>query len=167
MESAVILQSAEKTVRGLYEQLLERWNRRDARGMADLFAIEGNLIGFDGSSVNGRMQIEDHLEPIFRDHPTPRFVAKLREIRPLAPKVILLRAVVGMIAPDNSDINPALNAVQSLVAVRREDTWQVQLFQNTPAAFHGRPAELEALTEELRGVARCNGQDGSSASAIT
>lgn len=152
------MQSQEETVRGLYEQLLERWNQRDARGMAGLFAIEGNMVGFDGSSVNGRMQIEDHLGPIFRDHPTPRFVAKVREIRPLAPKVLLLRAVVGMIAPGNSEINPALNAIQSLVAVRRDESWQVQLFQNTPAAFHGRPAEAEALTEELRGVA--NGEVG-------
>jgi uncharacterized protein (TIGR02246 family) len=165
MESAVILQSPERAVCGLYERLLERWNHRDARGMADLFAVEGNLIGFDGSSVNGRMQIADHLEPIFRDHPTPSFVAKLREIRPLAPKVVLLRAVVGMVAPGNSDINPALNAVQSLVAVRRDHIWQAQLFQNTPAALHGRPAEVEALTEELRAVARRNGQDGPSAIA--
>jgi uncharacterized protein (TIGR02246 family) len=148
------MQSPEETVRGLYEQLLERWNQRDARGMAALFAIEGNLIGFDGSSVNGRIQIEDHLTPIFRDHPTPRFVAKVREIRPLAPKVVLLRAVASMIASGKSEIDPALNAIQSLVAVRRDEVWQVQLFQNTPAAFHGRPAEVEALTEELRAVAK-------------
>jgi hypothetical protein len=71
-----------------------------------------------------------------------------------------------MVAPGNSDINPTLNAVQSLVAVRRDDTWQIQLFQNTPAAFHGRPAEVEALTEELRRVAKRNGQDASSAPAV-
>jgi uncharacterized protein (TIGR02246 family) len=166
MESAVILQSPERAVCGLYEQLLERWNHRDAQGMADLFAVEGNLIGFDGSAVNGRMQIADHLAPIFRDRPTPSFVAKLREIRPLAPKVVLLRAVVGMIAPGDSDISPALNAVQSLVAVRRDHSWQVQLFQNTPVALHGRPGEAEALTEELRGVAKRNGRDASSAPAV-
>ena len=146
--------SAEEMVRGLYEQLLGRWNQRDARGMAALFAIEGNLVGFDGSSVNGRMQIEDHLNPIFRDHPTPRFVAKVCEIRSLAPKVVLLRAVAGMVAPGQTDINPALNAIQSLVAARRDEIWQVHLFQNTPAAFHGRPNEVETLTEELRAVAK-------------
>ncbi|QEX22108.1 hypothetical protein FRZ61_20370 [Hypericibacter adhaerens] len=166
MESAILLQSPEKMVLGLYEALLECWNRRDARGMADLFAIEGNLIGFDGSAVNGRTQIVDHLEPIFRDHPTPRFVAKLREIRPLAPKVVLLRAVAGMVTPGSDDINPALNAIQSLVAVRRDHSWQVQLFQNTPAAFHGRLAEAEALAEELREVARRHGENSSPASAV-
>jgi hypothetical protein len=50
MESAILLQSPEKMVLGLYEALLECWNRRDARGMADLFAIEGNLIGRRASS---------------------------------------------------------------------------------------------------------------------
>jgi uncharacterized protein (TIGR02246 family) len=149
-----MMPSPEETVRGLYERLLERWNERDARGMAGLFAIEGNLVGFDGSSVNGRMPIEDHLGPIFRDHPTPRFVAKVREIRCLAPKVMLLRAAAAMVAPGAGDINPALNAIQSLVAVRRDGNWQVQLFQNTPAAFHGRMAEAEALSEELRSAAK-------------
>jgi uncharacterized protein (TIGR02246 family) len=154
MESAVAMPSVEEAVRTLYEQLLDRWNQRDARGMAALFAVEGNLVGFDGSAVNGRMQIEDHLDPIFRDHPTPRFVAKVREVRSLAPKVTLLRAVAGMVAPGQADINPALNAVQSLVATQRDGTWQVHLFQNTPAAFHGRPDEVEALTEELRAVTK-------------
>jgi hypothetical protein len=59
-----------------------------------------------------------------------------------------------MVAPGASDINPALNAIQSLVAVRRDGNWQVQLFQNTPAAFHGRMAEAEALSEELRSAAK-------------
>jgi uncharacterized protein (TIGR02246 family) len=151
------MQSPEDAVRGLYEQLLESWNRRDARGMSALFAIEGNMVGFDGSSINGRMQIEDHLRPIFRDHPTPSFIAKIREIRPLAPKVMFIRAVAGMIAPEAADIDPALNAIQSLIAVRRDEAWQIQLFQNTPAAFHGRPAEVEALTNELREAAKKEG----------
>jgi uncharacterized protein (TIGR02246 family) len=151
------MQSPEDAGRDLFEQLLERWNQRDARGMAALFAIEGNLVGFDGSAVNGRMQIEDHLRPVFRDHPTPRFVAKVREIRSLAPKVLFLRAVAGMVAPGKTDIDPALNAIQSLIAVRRDEAWQAQLFQNTPAAFHGRPTELEALTDELREVAKSEG----------
>ena len=148
------MQSTEEAVRGLYEQLLERWNQRDARGMAMLFAVEGSMVGFDGSAINGRMQIEDHLRPIFRDHPTPRFVGKVREVRPLAPKVMLLRAVAGMVPPEKTDINPALNAIQSLVALRRDEIWQIHLFQNTPAAFHGRPAEVEALTEELRAATK-------------
>ena len=140
----------EAAVRGLYQALLEQWNRRDAAGMADLFAEAGHLVGFDGSVVNGRAAIAAHLAPIFRDHPTAAYVGKVREVRFLAPGVAVLRAVAGLVPPGAADINPALNAVQSLVAARHDGQWRVELYQNTPAAFHGRPEESAALTAELR-----------------
>jgi hypothetical protein len=40
--------------------------------------------------------------------------------------------------------------VQTLVAVRQGDAWRIASFQNTPAAFHGRPEAVEELTRELR-----------------
>jgi hypothetical protein len=57
-----------------------------------------------------------------------------------------------MVPPGRSDINPAVNAIQLLVASHRDGRWQIELFQNTPAAFHGRPELSAALTEELRSV---------------
>ena len=48
------------------------------------------------------------------------------------------------------EINPAVNAIQSLVAVTRDGRWRIALFQNTPAQFHGRPELAQQLTEELR-----------------
>ena len=141
---------AEATVRTLYRQLLDGWNARDAQAMAARFAERGNVVGFDGSQMNGRTEIEATLAPIFRDHPTAAYVAVVREVRLLTPDVAILRAVVGMVPPGQADVNPAVNAVQTLVAARRDGQWQIELFQNTPAAFHGRPDLGEALTEELR-----------------
>ncbi|HLH21367.1 MAG TPA: SgcJ/EcaC family oxidoreductase [Chloroflexota bacterium] len=140
----------EAAVRALYRQLLDDWNRRSAGDMASRFSADGNMVGFDGSPVNGRAEIEGHLAPIFRDHPTAAFVAKVREVRFVTPEVAILRGVAGMVPPGQSDLNPAANAVQTLVAARRDGRWQVELFQNTPAAFHGRPELSQALTEELR-----------------
>jgi len=57
-----------------------------------------------------------------------------------------------MVPPGKSDINPETNAIQSLIAVRSGDGWQIALFQNTPAQFHGRPEQAKALTEELQGA---------------
>jgi uncharacterized protein (TIGR02246 family) len=94
------------------------------------------------------------LRPIFADHPTASYVAKLREIRMLGRDVGLLRAVVGMIPPNSDDINPALNTIQTLVAVEHADGWRAAHFQSTPAAWHGRPQESAELTEELRDVMR-------------
>lgn len=137
-------------VAALYRQLLDSWNRRDASAFAALFDDEGQSIGFDGSPMSGRDEIATTLGQIFADHVTARYVARVRGVRLLAPDVGLLRAVVGMVPPGQSDINPAVNAMQTMVAVNRVGEWRIALLQNTPAQFHGRPGMVEALTQELR-----------------
>ena len=146
--------SSDHPIRRLYEQILIAWNQRDATAMAAYFEEDGNLVGFDGTQADSRADIEDHLRPIFADHPTAAYVAKVREIRMLGRNVGLLRAVVGMIPPNSDDINPAGNTIQTLVAVQNADGWQAALFQSSPAAWHGRPQDSAALTEELRDVMR-------------
>lgn len=138
----------------VYTRLLQAWNDRDASAYADLFGDDGNCVGFDGSPMDGRGEVEPQLQNIFDHHPTAAYVARVREIRTVADGVVLLRAVAGMIPPGEDDVNPDANAIQTLVVVRRDHGWQVALFQNTPAAFHGRPEMSERLTEELTAVAR-------------
>ncbi len=144
----------ETTIRALYQGWLASWNQRDAAAMAGFFAEDGNLIGFDGSQVDGRAALEAHLRPIFSDHPTSAYVGKVREVRFLSPTVAVLRSVVGMVPPGQSDLNAAVNAIQSLVAVKQNGRWEIALFQNTPAQFHGRPEAVQQLTDELRQLLR-------------
>jgi uncharacterized protein (TIGR02246 family) len=146
--------SYDHPIRLLYEQILIAWNQQDAAAMAARFEEDGNIVGFDGSQADSRAAIEDHLRPIFADHPTAAYVAIVREIRMLGRDVGLLRAVVGMIPPNSDDVNPASNTIQTLVAIQNADGWQAALFQSTPAAWHGRPQDSAGLTEELRDVMR-------------
>jgi uncharacterized protein (TIGR02246 family) len=141
----------ELEVHALYQELLERWNERNAQGYADLFLEDGGIVGFDGSTVDTRAEIFAHLAEIFTHHATAEYVAKIRSVRFLNPDVAVLSAVAGLVPPGGSDINPAVNAVQTLVA-QRKDQWRIALFQNTPAAFHGRPELGQALTKELQAV---------------
>jgi uncharacterized protein (TIGR02246 family) len=140
----------ETEIRALYRRLLESWNRRSAADLAALFEEGGEIIGFDGSLHSGRANIDSDLRSIFDRHPTPAYVGKVRSVRLLSPDTAVLRAVAGMVPRGQHDIDPAVNAVQTLVAVRREGKWWIASFQNTPAAFHGRPELGEQLTEELR-----------------
>lgn len=150
----------EQMVRGLYTQLLDQWNKRHATGFADLFTTDGSLVGFDGSQVDGQSSIADHLTGIFANHKTPTYVSAIREVRFLFTDVALLRAVSGLVPDGKKDLDPALHAIQSLVAVRKQtdadfetlmfSQWRIALFQNTPAGFHGRPEETARLTQELR-----------------
>jgi uncharacterized protein (TIGR02246 family) len=142
--------SNEIEVRTLYQQLLDSWNRRNADAFAASFAEDGHVIGFDGSQMSGQAEIASTLRQIFADHLTGTYVSKVREVRLLSPGVALLRAVVGMVPHAQSDIVPALNAIQTLIATKHDDQWRITFFQNTPAQFHGRPELVQQLTDELR-----------------
>lgn len=138
----------------LYAKLLDAWNRRCAEDFAKLFGESGSCVGFDGSQMNGQSEIESSLSPIFENHPTASYVVKVRGIRSLDDKVTLVRAVAGMIPPGTNEINPETNAIQTLVVTFEGLHPQIAMFQNTPAAFHGRPELSESLTKELLEVAR-------------
>lgn len=140
------------TIVSLYRQLLEAWNNRDAAAFARLFSEKGSTVGFDGSTANGRAEIEAHLKPIFADHPTARYVSKVRDVRDLSSGTALLRAVAGMIPPGKDRLMQERNAIQTLVASHQTaGGWQIEMFQNTPARFDGRPEETDRLTRELEG----------------
>ena len=144
----------EQPVRELYNALIAAWNSRDATGMASLYAPRGGQVGFDGSVFNTPAEIEAAMRPIFKDHPTARYVTIVREVRELGPGVVILRAAAGMVPPGETAIKPERNAIQTLVASRSDSgEWRVEMFQNTPAQFHGRPQESEALTRELQAAA--------------
>jgi uncharacterized protein (TIGR02246 family) len=144
------LSSDEIEVCKLYQQVLESWNKRNADAFATPFTQDGEVIGFDGSRHTGRADIASTLQQIFADHPTPAYVSKVRSVRLLCPDVAVLRAVVGMVPPGQSNVVPTLNSHQTAVATKREGTWSIVLFQNTPAQFHGRPDLVQQLTEELQ-----------------
>jgi uncharacterized protein (TIGR02246 family) len=144
----MLLQESE--VEALYRDMLDAWNRRSATDMAALFVDDGHIIGFDGSQHHGRAGIESDVGKIFADHPTAAYVAKVREVRFPSPDVAILRAIVGMVPRGKSDLNAAANAFQCMVASRHEGRWRIELFQNTPAQFHGRPELAEQMTDELR-----------------
>jgi len=139
-----------KQVQQLYQQLLECWNNSDAHGYAALFDEECSVIGFDGSQMNGKSSIASELSRIFKDHRVASYIYDIEETRSIGNCAYLLRAVVGMISPGGEDIIPDRNAIQSMIAIKKDDKFLITLFQNTPAAFHGRPEESKRLTERLQ-----------------
>jgi uncharacterized protein (TIGR02246 family) len=147
---AVTYQYKEEQVRLLYNNLLSHWNDRNAAAFAGLFATDGNAIGFDGSQMNGKGNIEKEIRAVFANHKTAAYIGIIRELRSPVPGIFILRAVAGMIPPGTKKINPDVNTIQTLVAQKVKDGLHIALFQNTPAAFHGRPELSRQLTDELQ-----------------
>jgi uncharacterized protein (TIGR02246 family) len=151
MTDAIYKQN-EDQVKALYKFLLDSWNKNDANSFAKLFSKDGDVVGFDGSQMKGPSQIESELKQIFINHKVSSYVSIVREIRPLSSSIYLLRAVAGMVALDKKEINPKVNAIQTLIVYKENDEFKIALFQNTPAAFHGREQLSSQLTEELQEV---------------
>jgi uncharacterized protein (TIGR02246 family) len=148
--TSAVKASDESAVRALYQGILASWNARDAAEFAALFTDDAEVIGFDGSQMIGWPEIETTVRQIFADHETGAYVGIIRSVRFLAPAVALLRAVSGVVPAGQSDLNPALNAQQTLIATKHDGAWRITLYQNTPAQFHGRPDLAQRLTDELR-----------------
>jgi uncharacterized protein (TIGR02246 family) len=146
--------SEDQAIVSTYTQLLDAWNARDAAGMAALFAEGGAQVGFDGSEAQGPRTIHQQLAPIFRDHPTKRFVHVVREVQRVSEDVAMLRANAGMVARESLELDETKNVIQTLVVRREGGDWRIVLFQNTPARLDGRPEAVAAMSEELKAAAQ-------------
>lgn len=138
----------------LYSALLDAWNRQDAAAFATCFAPGAPCVGFDGTIMRGRREIEFALGTLFAQHPTPRYYGKVRSVTLPKRDVATVNAVAGMVPRGARELDPDLNAVQTMVALRHGDEWRIASFVTTPAAFHGRRSEREALTDELRALVK-------------
>jgi uncharacterized protein (TIGR02246 family) len=138
------------TVEELYANLMEAWNKRDAKAFEELFILDGDMVGFDGTQVHGQGSIREHLAKVFEDHPTNPYVYRITGVTQISTEVAIVRAIAGMIPPGATDPDPKLHAIHRLTAVHRGGAYRVALFQNTPAQLHGRPQEVEQMTADLR-----------------
>jgi len=68
----------DREVREIYRQLLQAWDKRNARDYALLFAADGSIVGFDGSQVSGQNEIGAHVTKVFSHHQTGRYTSIVR-----------------------------------------------------------------------------------------
>ena len=93
------------------------------------------MIGYDGSEMFGREEIASTLGQIFADHQTAAYVTKVRDVRLLTPNIARLRAVAGLVPPGQSDIAAQLNAIQTLIAVKREGELRAPISRIRPRSI--------------------------------
>jgi uncharacterized protein (TIGR02246 family) len=154
-ESASTSRSADETaIRTLYQQLMDGWNKGSGEAFAAPFAEDGDLVGFDGTHLNGQKEIVSFHQRLFNSYVKgSRLVGKVRKVRFLTSNVALMHEVGGTIMAGQTDIDPERNSVQTLVAMKdSKGEWRLAAFQNTRAQYFGRPDQAQALTEELRSL---------------
>lgn len=141
----------EDAIRGLYERMIDGWNKGSGQAFAEPFATDGYLVGFDGTHLKGRDEIASFNQQLFDTYVKgSRLVGKIRSVRFLSPNIGIMHVVGGTVMAGQSDIDPERNSIQTIVATKCDHQWCIAAFQNTRAQFLGRPEEFQALTDELR-----------------
>ncbi len=137
------------TVEELYVAVIDAWNKRDANAFAELFILDGDVVGFDGSQMIGRGMIAETLRDIFANHQTAPYVARITGVTTVTTDVAIVRAIAGMAPHGDGKLDPKLHSVQRLTCVHRGGDWRAALLHNTPAQLHGRPQDVEQMTRDL------------------
>jgi len=132
----------EAAVRALYQQLMNGWNQGSGAVFAAAFTEDGDLVGFDGTHLNGREEIAPFHQELFDKWlKGSRLVGQVKDVRFLSPDVALIHAVGGTVMRGKGEPSPERDSIQTLVAVRQEGgAWRLAAFQNTRVRPMGRNA---------------------------
>ena len=124
--------ASEETVRALYRQLMDGWNRGSGTAFASVFTEDGDLVAFDGTHFRGRKEIAPFHQQLFEKWlKGTRLVGEVRDVRLLSPDVALMHAVGSTVMRGKSEPSPERDSIQTLVATREGGQWRLAAFQNT------------------------------------
>jgi len=115
----------ETSLRALYQQLIEGWNRGSGADFAAVFGEHADLVGPGGFHIKGRERIASFHQLLFNGRlKDSTLVGTVTSVRFLSDDVALVHAVGG---PSNRRAS-----IHTLVALKRHGRWLVESFQNTP-----------------------------------
>lgn len=122
----------EATVRALYQQLMNGWNKGSGVAYAAPFAEDGVLVGFDGTAFKGRQEIVSFHQPLFDTWlKGTRLIGEVTRVQFLTADVAVMHAIGGTIMRGKSKPDRSRDSIQTLVTVRKDGEWKLAAFQNT------------------------------------
>jgi phosphoglucomutase len=111
----------EASIRALYEQLMDGWNKGSAEAFAAPFEENADFVAFDGTLFKGRDEIVSSHQPLFDKWlKGTRLTGEVRAIRFLSPEIALMHTIGGTIMRKKSESSPERDSIQTLVAAKRD-----------------------------------------------
>jgi len=74
------MKNSKEDIKILYKAYIDAWNKQDALALANLTADDCIMIGFDGSQMFGKADIEASISKIFANHKTATYVTIIKGI---------------------------------------------------------------------------------------
>jgi uncharacterized protein (TIGR02246 family) len=123
----------EKEVLGVPLRLVAAWSKNDADGIANVFTEDGILILPGDVLKQGRGEIRAFMAAAYAGPFKGTGVTGVPvDVRFLNDEVALLRTHGGILAPGETEIDPELAVRSTWVVVKKDDTWQLAGYQNSP-----------------------------------
>ncbi|MET9467269.1 SgcJ/EcaC family oxidoreductase [Streptomyces sp. NPDC006544] len=120
-------------VRVLLDELSDHWNRADARGYARLFTPDAAYVQFNGVVLDGRVQIEDMHDLMFRTmlYGTRLLCDTIESVRRVDENTVVVVSTGAALFPWQREITAKRLSRQTMVLVREEGRWLIASFQNS------------------------------------
>ncbi|GAB7045926.1 SgcJ/EcaC family oxidoreductase [Catenuloplanes indicus] len=113
-------------------RMIRAWAAHDADEFADLFAADGTMI-LPGLYKKGRAEIREFMTKAYAGpYAGTRVTGRPIEMKVLGPDVVAVITEGGVLAPDAEELDGAAAIRASWILVRREDRWQLAVYQNCP-----------------------------------
>jgi uncharacterized protein (TIGR02246 family) len=128
--------SDEKQIRGLFEQMLESWER-GAAPYAECFAPDASYIVGTGMLQEGWQEIVDGHEIIFSGWArNSRLEGRIHGLRFLTEDVATITAYGHIVYKDHRSSGNNKRTIYTIIARKRDGRWQFVSYQNPPLLGH-------------------------------
>lgn len=120
-------------VRVLLDELSDHWNLADARGYARLFTRDAAYVQFNGVVLNGRVEIEDMHDLMFRTmlYGTRLLCETIESVRLVDESTAVVVSTGAALFPWQREVTAKRLSRQTMVLVRQEGRWMIASFQNS------------------------------------
>lgn len=123
----------EKEVLGVPLRLVSAWAENDVEGIVNVFTEDGILILPGDVYKKGRDEIRAFLAAAFAGPFNGTGVTgRPVDLRFASDDVALIRTHGGVLAPGETEIAPELAVRSGWTCVKRNGTWQLAVYQNSP-----------------------------------
>lgn len=113
-------------------QMVQAWANHDADAFAALFTEDGTMI-LPGLYKKGRDEIRTFMAGAYASrYAGTRVTGTPIEIKPLGADAVAVITTGGVLAPGADKLDDAAAIRASWILVRRDDQWQLAIYQNCP-----------------------------------
>lgn len=119
--------------RAVLAELAARWDAADGQGYGELFTPDATYVQFNGVLLNGRREIADMHDLMFRTmlYGTRLVTHEIESVRMAGDDRAVVVSTGAALYPWQKEVTPKRLSRQTLILERRDGRWLVAGFQNS------------------------------------